>query len=68
MAGHPVPLRSAALPNLPCCAGALYCHLVHSLGTVEQNVTMETAALTMGSQHLGRLNSVWRGAERERVS
>lgn len=51
VAGHPVPLRSAALPNLPCCAGALYCHLVHSLGTVEQNVTTETAALTMGSQH-----------------
>lgn len=46
MAGHPVPLRSAALPNLPCCAGALHGHLVYSLGTVEQNVTMETAGLT----------------------
>lgn len=59
MAGHPVPLRSAALPDLPCCAGALHCHLVHSLGTVEQNVTMEIAGVTWCGGHntLGKLNS-----------
>lgn len=51
MAGHPVPLRSAALPDLPCCAGALHCHLVHSLGTVEQNVTLEIAGVTWCGGH-----------------